>query len=138
MSRAFQPDSERSQLPPSLSSQTGFKREPYTFSSFLASVSHLLVSLRPCKIYILSGWKPKPIVNKKDNTLKISAIYNSSPFANYIIHSLPRDLGLMCSFLFVQIIRTRAEKHSSSQGLRKQLFCEINLYIRNEILVAHF
>lgn len=56
--------------------------------------SHLLVFPRPCELYILSGWKPKTIMNKKNKTLKISSIYNISPFANYIIHSLPCDLCL--------------------------------------------
>lgn len=56
--------------------------------------AHLLVFLRPCKLYISLGWKPKSIMNKKKKTLKISSIYNISPFANYIIHSLPCDLCL--------------------------------------------
>lgn len=112
-------DSQRSQLPPSPTPQAGFMCEPCTFFSFLASVSHLLVFLRPCKIYISSCWKPKPIVNKKNNTLKISAIHNISPFANYIIYSLPCDLCLMCSFLFVQMKETRAGKHSYCQGQGK-------------------
>lgn len=106
----FSQDSERSQLPPSPTPQTGSVSEASIFFSFLAPVSPLLLSLRPCKIYISSGWKPKPIVNKKNNTPKISAIHNISPFANYIIHSLPCDLCLMCSFLFVQTTGARAEK----------------------------
>lgn len=106
---------ERLQLLPSPTSQIGFMSEPYIFS-LLALASLPLVFLRPCKIYISSDWNPKPIVNKKDNTLKISAIHNISPFANYIIHSLPCDLCLMCSFLFVQMIGTEQKNIATAKG----------------------
>lgn len=51
-------------------------------------------------------------MNKKDNALKIPAIHNISPPVNHTLHSLPGDLRLMCSFLFVQRLE-QAKKNTS-------------------------